>query len=156
MPLVGRAPCAVINHTIESHYNMVQYHTILFIMALRETKQGPLSLTWIKFNHSLNKQSHTQYSVRWNYLFIPKLQWLHHWSLVMDNQFHPTLYNGSNYLSMLGLKFINVSNRGSQFMHTKASPYHTFNSKLLSVFCKYFEENRLCYKESKLHWIQKP
>ena len=60
----------------------------------------------------MNKQSHTQYSVRWNYLSIPKLVWLHCWSLVMDNQFHPTLCNGCNYLSMLGLKIINVSNRG--------------------------------------------
>ena len=48
----------------------------------------------------------------WNYLSIPKLQWLHHWSLGMDKQFHPTLYNGCNYLSMLGLKLNRVSKRG--------------------------------------------
>ena len=47
----------------------------------------------------------------WNYLSIPKLQRLHHWSLGMDEQFHPTLHNGCNYLSMLGLKFIHVSKR---------------------------------------------
>ena len=31
------------------------------------------------------------------------------WSLGMDKWFHPTLYNGCNYLSMLGLKWIQVS-----------------------------------------------
>ena len=28
----------------------------------------------------------------WNYLSIPKLQWLHRWSLRRDKWFHPTLY----------------------------------------------------------------
>ena len=31
----------------------------------------------------------------------------------MDRKFHSTLYNGCNYLSMLGLKFIHISKRGS-------------------------------------------
>ena len=48
----------------------------------------------------------------WNYLSIPKLQRLHRWSLGMDKLFHPTHYNGCNYLSMLGLKLIHVSKRG--------------------------------------------
>ena len=48
----------------------------------------------------------------WNHLSIPKLQRLHRWSLGMDKQFHPTLYNGCNYLSMLGLKLNHVSKRG--------------------------------------------
>ena len=43
----------------------------------------------------------------WNYLSIPKLQRCNRWSLEMD-----TLYNGCNYLSMLGLKLIHVSKRG--------------------------------------------
>ena len=30
----------------------------------------------------------------------------------MDKLFHPVLYNGCNYLSMLGLKLIHVSKRG--------------------------------------------
>ena len=30
----------------------------------------------------------------------------------MDKLFHPTLYNGCNYLSMLGLKVNHVSKRG--------------------------------------------
>ena len=34
---------------------------------------------------------------------------LHSWSLGMDKQFRPILYNGCYYLSMLGLKLIHVS-----------------------------------------------
>ena len=47
----------------------------------------------------------------WNYLSIPKLQWCHCWSLGRDKLFHPTLYNGCNYLSMQGLNSIHVSKR---------------------------------------------
>ena len=41
----------------------------------------------------------------WNYLSIPKLQRLHRWSLWMDKLFHPTLYNGCNYLSMMEWRY---------------------------------------------------
>ena len=34
------------------------------------------------------------------------------WSLGMSKQFQPTLYDGWNYLSMLGIKLIHVSERG--------------------------------------------
>ena len=37
---------------------------------------------------------------------------LRHWSLGMDKGFHPTLYDGCNYLSMLGLNLIHVSKWG--------------------------------------------
>ena len=47
----------------------------------------PLLLTWL--NPNIDKWSHAQKSVGWNYLSIPKLQWLHHWSLGMDKYFHP-------------------------------------------------------------------
>ena len=50
--------------------------------------------------------------MRWNYLFFSKLQRLHCWSLGMDKKFHLTLYNGCNYLSMLGLKLNHISKRG--------------------------------------------
>ena len=39
---------------------------------------------WINFNPSMDKLSHAQYSVGWNYLSIPKLQELYCWSLGMD------------------------------------------------------------------------
>ena len=52
----------------------------------------------------------------WNYLSIPKFQRLHRWSLGMDKLFHPTHYNGCNYLSMLRLKLIHVSERGPRWL----------------------------------------
>ena len=48
-----------------------------------------------------------------NYLSIPKLQWLHCWSLGMDKLFHPTLHNGCKYLFLQGLKLIHVSKRAT-------------------------------------------
>ena len=48
----------------------------------------------------------------WNYLSIPNLQRVHRWSLGMDKLLHPTLYNGYDYISMLGLKLNHVSKRG--------------------------------------------
>ena len=30
--------------------------------------------------------------MRWNYVFIPKLQWCNRWKLGRDKYFHPTLY----------------------------------------------------------------
>ena len=47
----------------------------------------------------------------WNYISIPKLQRLHRWSLWMDMQFHPTFYDGCDYLSMLAFKLFHVSKR---------------------------------------------
>ena len=49
----------------------------------------------------------------WNYLYNPKLQRLHRWRLRKDNLRHTTLYNGYNWLSVLGLKLIHVSERGT-------------------------------------------
>ena len=48
----------------------------------------------------------------WDYLSIPKLQWLHRWSLGMGKLFHPKLFNGCNYLSVLGLMLNHVSKKG--------------------------------------------
>ena len=41
-----------------------------------------------------------------------KLQQLHCSSMHVDKYFHPTLFNGCNYLPMRGLKFIHVNKRG--------------------------------------------
>ena len=71
---------------------------------------GPL--TWFNFNPSMDKWLRAHLCVRLTYLSIPKLQRLHRWSLIMDNQFHFTLYNGCNHLFMLGLKLKHVSKRG--------------------------------------------
>ena len=40
---------------------------------------------------------------------MPELQRLQHWSLWMNKIFHYTLYNGCNYLSILGLELIHVN-----------------------------------------------
>ena len=45
---------------------------------------GPLLLTWINFDLSMDELSHVQLSVGWHYLSIPKLQRLDRWSLGMD------------------------------------------------------------------------
>ena len=43
-----------------------------------------LLLTWFNFYPSMDKLSHTLWSVGRNYLSTPKLQRLHRWSLGMD------------------------------------------------------------------------
>ena len=60
----------------------------------------------------------------WNCLSIPKLQRLHHWSLAMGKYFHPTHYNGCDYLCMSGLMLIHVK-RGPR-IRTWTSQEHTF------------------------------
>ena len=93
--------------------------------------------------------------MRWNSLSIPKLQRLHRWSLGIDKAFHPTLYNGCNYLFMLGLKVIHISKRWWQdhpACHDADLPYpstwccpgkvhcflalgHHWHGQVLSSFC---------------------
>ena len=46
---------------------------------------------------------------------MDEITYLHCWSLEMDKLFHLTLYNGYNYLSMLGLMLIHV-NKGASGM----------------------------------------
>ena len=46
--------------------------------------------------------------MEWNYLYIPKLQQRNRWILGIDKQFHLTLYQACDYLSMLGLKLNHV------------------------------------------------
>ena len=46
--------------------------------------QGPLLLTWIYFNPSMDMLSHPLSNVGWNYLSIPKVQRCNRWSLGMD------------------------------------------------------------------------
>ena len=52
-------------------------------------------------------------------------------SLGMDKEFHPTLYNGCNYLSMVGLDLNHVSKRGPNvFWDIITHPYPNFKLKL--------------------------
>ena len=45
---------------------------------------GPFLLTRFNFNPGMDKLSHAQYSVWWNYLSIAELQLCNRWSLGMD------------------------------------------------------------------------
>ena len=51
----------------------------------------------------MDKLPHDKLIVGWHYLSFPKLQRI-------DKQFHPTLYNGCDYSSILELKLTHVSN----------------------------------------------
>ena len=69
-------------------------------------------LTWIELITTwLSIQMHSAVLYEITYPF-PNFKVYTFWSLGMDKDFHPTLYNGCNYLSMLGLMFIHVSKTG--------------------------------------------
>ena len=70
----------------------------------------PFLLTWINFNPIMDKQLYPFLSVGRNYLSNSKLQRLRRLSLGMDKQFHPRLFWKCEYLCMLRLKLIHVSN----------------------------------------------
>ena len=75
----------------------------------------------------------------WNHLSIPKLQRLYRWSLGMDNWFHPTFYNGSDYLFMLGFKLIHVSKRGPGVQaNNGAISGHSDDNKVTKYFLPKF------------------
>ena len=87
----------------------------------------PLLLTWFNFNLSMDKQLQAQLSVGWNYL--------HHWSLGMDKELHPTHYNGCNYLSMLGLKLIHVSKSGPWGCRADGTEWMCIPSCSSTIWC---------------------
>ena len=68
----------------------------------------------------------------WNYLSIPKLQRCNRWSLGMDKQFHPILYNGCNHLSIQILKLNHISKRGPRCI-TPSSMSRMLNLEDLKV-----------------------
>ena len=53
-----------------------------------------------------------------NYASIPKFQWPHHWSLRMENQFLPTIYNGCNCLQSVAFTW--------QQFHSRVSSHSYF------------------------------
>ena len=83
----------------------------------------------------------------WNYLSIPKLQRLHRWSLGMDKQFHPTLSDGCNYLSMLEFKLNDVSKMG-HWCGVSYLGHHGFGQCLAACWmpCHYLNQWRLIVK----------
>ena len=98
------------------HWNLDRLHHAKTSSYSREIKTtvnvltliqpGAFLLTWINLNCSMDRWSHAQLRVGWNYLFIPKLQRLHRWSLRMGKWFHSTLYDGWNYFSPLWLELL--------------------------------------------------
>ena len=67
-------------------------------------------LTWFNCNdHGRDTYLDQLKSMSWNYLFFPKLQRLHSWSLGMDMEFNLTLHTGCYNLSMLETNLIRVS-----------------------------------------------
>ena len=103
-------------HLAASH--LVPMHAILFRYTDARiggaSRLGPFLLTWFNFNPSMDKETHPLWFMRWNYLSIHKLQRCNRWSLGLKKWFHPTLYNGCDYLFMPGLKLIHVSKRSSR------------------------------------------
>ena len=89
-----------------------------------------------------------------NYLSIPKL---HRWSLPMDKLFHPTLYNGCNYLSMLGLKFNNISKRNPRHLCAKeqhvpiSQMYITVASSDIGIYICYRYNDGLSHIWTPIH-----
>ena len=88
----------------------------------------------------------------WNYLSIHKLQRLHRWSLGMDKQFHPILYNGCDYLSMLKLN--HVGERGPCCRSFKRVPqiymagfFEIFGMWLRYTFMQNVRKSRLLKEE---------
>ena len=80
--------------------------------------------SWIS-NHMCSGMKSLIYSqtstvqMRWNYLFIPKLQRLHCSSLGIDNLFNRKFYNECNYFSMLGLNIIMLAQLRSPMQDKK-------------------------------------
>ena len=57
----------------------------------------------------------------------------------MDKQFHPTFYNGSKYLSILGLKLIRVTNRSRSLLQEICVRFE----RLCVLFCSGCEKKLL-------------
>ena len=79
-------------------------------------------------------------------LIHPKLQWCNLWSLEMDKLFHHILYNGCNYLSILGLKSIYVKKKGPLLVDL--IHYSTFKT-----FCSWKHDNRNCILTATNLWM---
>ena len=121
----------------------IQYSRRIFIsLGIASCRnQVPFLLTCFESNATMDKWWHTEYSVRWNSLCIPKLQWLHRWNLGMDKYFHPTLHNECNCLSVL-IK-VNPCKRGPRY-----NPISQISFQLNSLALK----NCDCHSTCELSW----
>ena len=95
--------CAEVVNTIFSQQKFKQFRMNSILDQL-----GPLLITKINFNPSMEKLIYAQLSVKWNCLSIPNFngctvevrEWI--------SNFHPKLYHGWNYLFMVEIKLIHV------------------------------------------------
>ena len=108
----------------------------------------------------MDKLSHVQWSIVWNYVSLPKLQWSHHhWSLRMEKYFHTTLYYGFNCSPMLGLKLNHVSKRGPEgWINIKMPSYQYRKSHCgdKTILRPSYLHNGISYtgKTISLYWIR--
>ena len=72
--------------TVEMHNRELMTWKLMWALSYQNklSTAGSILLTWINFNQNIDKELHAQLSVKWNYLSIPELHSLHHWSLGMD------------------------------------------------------------------------
>ena len=93
--------------------------------------------------------------MEWNHLSIPKLQRWNRWRLEMDKWFHPTNYDGCNYLFMLGPRYFVFWStsifvwRRNAFLIPRdffVAPEYTVNSPFLEI-CARFALCNICYSE---------
>ena len=86
----------------------------------------------------------------WNCLSIPKCQPLKFADAEVNS---PTRYNGCNYLSMLELKLINVSNRWP-WDHLRYIPrtLHTVRAFLYSVVVRWWSIIPIYFRVTSLQW----
>ena len=76
-------------------------HSVAHVFLSKFLRSGALLLTWINFNPSMDLSNHVPSKER------------------NDKQFHPTLCNRRNYLSLLGLKLIHVSKCSPRYMYLR-------------------------------------
>ena len=108
------------------NWNFNQYAK-LFIKENPSGILGPLSLTWINCNPSIDISNHMP-SKLWDEITYPSpnSNGGNRWSLGTDKLLHPTLYNGYDYIFMLRLKLIHFSKRNPRSFENR----HRLDSKV--------------------------
>ena len=99
----------------------------------------------------MDKKSHAQSSIEWNYLCIPKHQRLHRCSFGIDKLFHSSYYNGCNNVSMLigSNNTLWPDGRIRLFAHHN-TPYHHYADLSESIELLKCFPGTLC-----LEWVSK-
>ena len=94
--------------------------------------------------------------MNWNLSSTTELQRLHRWSYGINRK-NPTLYNGCNYVSILGLKSIHVSKRGPRkheyiFVSYIILP-HCNDECCLNLYDSSYEARSRAYPNSKVNGV---